>query len=126
MESVLRYEVGATQRTFTVRFADGEAVRDVLLALVREDRLRPSRLTGLGRLRNLRLHVFDVALQSSRIVSFDEEVSIKRMVGEVAFSEQGSALSVHLVLIAYDGSTASGYLLGANVAHELDVVLVES
>lgn len=114
------------ERTFAIIFERGDRVVSTLERFAAEHKLTASRFTAIGAFERVDLGYFDWQRKDYDRLSFDEQVEVLSLIGDVALDDQKPKLHAHVVLGRRDASTIGGHLLEATVRPTLEVLLVES
>jgi predicted DNA-binding protein with PD1-like motif len=114
------------ERTFALIFETGEEVMSRLTAFAREQGLRASRFTAIGAFSDVVLGYFDWEKKDYERMSFDEQLEVLSVVGDIAREDDEAKVHAHIVLGRRDGTTRGGHLLEGRVRPTLEVMLTES
>ncbi|HSU05241.1 MAG TPA: PPC domain-containing DNA-binding protein [Acetobacteraceae bacterium] len=115
------------QRTFAVVFSTGEEFVSGFAALVREQGITSAAFTGLGALSRVVLGYFDWERKEYRKISFDEQVEVVSLLGNVALDESGKpSVHPHMVIARADATAFGGHVLEAVVRPVIELVVTES
>lgn len=115
------------QRTFAVVFNTGEELVSGFGSLAREHNITSAAFTGLGALSRVVLGYFDWDRKEYRKITFDEQVEVVSLVGNVALDESGTpSLHPHMVIARADAAAFGGHVLEAVVRPVIELVVTES
>ena len=104
---------------------DDEAV-GVLTDFARAEDLEASQITGVGGFERATLGWFDRETRQHRPIEVDEPAEVLSLIGDVAETEQGPSLNIHVVLGLRDGTTRGGHLLAGQVFPTLELIVTEN
>ena len=114
MKSKLLHEHGG-DRTFVVVFEHGDMLMSPLLAFLREEAIGAARLTGIGALESVTLSYFDWEMKRYEEHTFDEQVELLSLTGDVALKDGEPQVHAHVVIGRRDTTTRGGHLVDATV-----------
>lgn len=115
------------QRTFAVAFSTGEELINGCKTFVRERDITSAAFTGLGALRRVVLGYFDWEKKEYRKITFDEQVEVVSLLGNVALDAAGvPSLHPHMVIARADAAAFGGHVLEAIVRPVIELVITES
>jgi predicted DNA-binding protein with PD1-like motif len=77
--------------------------------------LEASQITAVGTFERATVGWFDRAAKQYRRIPVDEQCEVLSLIGDVAESQDGPSLHVHVVLGLSDGTTRGGHLLEGRV-----------
>lgn len=96
-------------------------------ATVREHDVTSASFTGLGALSRVVLGYFDWERKEYRKITFDEQVEVVSLLGNVALDESGQpSLHPHMVIARADAAAFGGHVLEAVVRPVIELVVTES
>jgi predicted DNA-binding protein with PD1-like motif len=116
----------ANQRTFAIVFGSGDRVLDGLRGFAASHAIAAAAFTAIGAFRRVTLGYFDVEQRDYRQVSFDEQVEVLSLTGNIARGPDGVAIHAHVVIGRADATAHGGHLLEATVRPTLEVVATEA
>lgn len=119
-----RAEGGET--TFALVFQKGDEVMSELTAFARANRLRASRLSGIGAFSDVVLGYFDRNKMDYERIKIDEQVEVLSFIGNVALKDGEPHVHAHVTLGRSDGSGCGGHLFEAHVFPTLELSLTDS
>ena len=108
-------------------FQSGDEVAEGLLRFAKEQKLSAASFTAIGAASSVRLGWF--SWESKRYepsVTFDEQVELLSLIGDVALKEGEPVVHAHAVVGRKDGTAHGGHLLKAHIRPTCEVVLTES
>jgi predicted DNA-binding protein with PD1-like motif len=114
------------ERTFALVFETGEEPMRGLTQFANEYNLGACRFTAIGAFSEVVLGYFDWEKKDYERMSFDEQVEVLSLVGDIARAGTEAKVHAHVVLGRRGGSTCGGHLLEARVRPTLEVMLTES
>jgi uncharacterized protein len=92
----------------------------------RAERLEASHLTAVGGFRRATLGWFDPADKRYREILVDEQSEVLSLIGDIAESDDGPSMNLHVVLGMADGTTRGGHLVAGWVFPTLEAVVTET
>ncbi|QEC48215.1 DNA-binding protein [Baekduia soli] len=111
-------------RTDALVFDAGDEVIALLSEWCRDERLPGARFTAIGAFSQATVGWFDWDARSYRDISFDEQVEVLSLMGDVAADPEGRpSVHAHVVLGRSDGAAVGGHLLRAVVRPTLELVI---
>lgn len=113
-------------RTFVLVFDVGEEVKAGILRLAEEQDVGAAELTGIGALSAVQLRYFDWDRKEYQTRELDEQVELVSLAGNVAESDEGKKVHVHVVVAKRDGTAHGGDLGAATARPTVEIVLTES
>ena len=113
------------ERTFVVVFDKDEEVLEGLTRFASLERLRASRVTAIGALRDVVLGYFDPATRDYRRIPITEQVEVLSLLGVVTLDGEKPKVHGHIVVSLADGAARGGHLLEGHVWPTLEVVVEE-
>jgi predicted DNA-binding protein with PD1-like motif len=112
--------------TYVVVCDPGDEAVAALGQFARSERLEAAQITAVGAFERATVGWFDRAARDYRRIQVDEQCELLSLVGDVAVSEDGPVLHVHVVLGLRDGTTRGGHLLEGRVFPTLEAVVTET
>ncbi len=112
--------------TYVVVCDPGDEAVSVLTEFARSERLEAAQLTAVGAFEHATVGWFDRAAKDYRRIQVDEQCEVLSLIGDVAISQDGPVLHVHVVLGLSDGTTRGGHLLEGRVFPTLEAVVTET
>ena len=125
MKSKLLHEHGG-DRTFVVVFEHGDMLMSPLLAFLREEAIGAARLTGIGALESVTLSYFDWEMKRYEEHTFDEQVELLSLTGDVALKDGEPQVHAHVVIGRRDTTTRGGHLVDATVRPTLELTIEDA
>ncbi|HEX4085310.1 MAG TPA: PPC domain-containing DNA-binding protein [Chthoniobacteraceae bacterium] len=119
-------EAGPGERTYAIIFDKGDEVYSGLTRWVKEHGIKAAHFSGIGAFETAMLGYFDRSRKDYRKISFDEQVEVLTLSGDVALSDGEPKIHAHVIIGKSDGSAHGGHLLEAQVWPTLEVILIES
>jgi predicted DNA-binding protein with PD1-like motif len=113
-------------RTFVVVMAKGDEAFGQLSAFASENSVTAAGLTAVGAARQVTLGYFDPDIEDYRSSTFDEQLEVLSLVGDVATKDGEPAVHAHITLGREDSSTIGGHLQSLTVWPTLEVVVTET
>jgi hypothetical protein len=113
-------------RMFALVFAAGDEVCDGLLAFARQQPVTAASFTAIGALQHLVVGYFDPDRREYERITFDEQVEVLTMSGNIAAGPDGPVVHAHLVVGRSDGTAHGGHLMRAIVRPTLEVIVTET
>jgi hypothetical protein len=104
----------------------GEEAMSVLSEFARTRHLDAAQLTGVGAFARATVGWFDREAKDYRRIQIDQQCELLSLLGDIAESDEGPQVHVHVVLGLPDGTTRGGHLLGAEIWPTLEVVVREA
>jgi len=117
---------GIDNATYTLVFASGDEVMDLLKTFANEHSLKAARFTAIGAFSSVDLGFFDFGIKDYKKIPVNEQVEVLSLIGDVALYGDDSKLHAHVVVGKSDGSTMGGHLLKAVVHPTLELILEEA
>ncbi len=114
------------ERTFVLVFDTGDDVTNILLDFAKRERLRASRITGLGGFSRVTIAFFEIEEKDYRPIPVNEQVEVVSLIGNIALYQGEPRLHMHVCLGRADGSAMAGHLLEARVRPTLELMIVDS
>lgn len=114
------------ERTFALVFDAGDDVTNVLLDFARRQRLRASRIMGLGTFSRVTLGYFEIANKDYKRIPVEQQVEVVSLVGNISIYQGEPRLHMHVTIGLPDGTAMAGHLLEARVRPTLELMLVDS
>ena len=115
------------QRTFAAILETGDEVMGCLAELARQERIDSAAITGIGAFSGAVLAYFDWEKKEYLKRSFEEQLEVASLIGDIAADEQGApALHIHLVLGRSDYGALAGHLISGLVRPTLELIVTES
>ena len=114
------------ERTFALIFDEGDEVMAELQSFAKGHDLTAARFDGIGAFRDVTLGYFDWETKEYRKNSFDEQVEVVSLTGDVAVKDREPSVHAHLALARADATALGGHLVEGHVRPTLELVLVES
>jgi predicted DNA-binding protein with PD1-like motif len=112
--------------TYVVICDAGDEVISGLTQFARSEQLEAAQITAIGAFEQSTVGWFDRATRDYRRIQIDEQCEVLSLVGDVAASDDGPAVHVHVVLGLSDGTTRGGHLLEGRVFPTLEAVVTET
>ena len=120
-------QIDASPKTFVLVFQSGDEVAEGLLRFAREQKLSAASFTAIGAASSVRLAWFSWERKRYEpSVTFDEQVELLSLIGDVALKEGEPVVHAHAVVGRKDGTAHGGHLLKAHIRPTCEVVLTES
>lgn len=113
-------------RTFALVLETGDKVMACLQKFAREQGLSAAQITGIGAFSEVELKYFDWEKKAYQSIPVREQVEVASLIGDIADSEEGPALHIHLVLGRRDASALAGHLGEGHVRPTLELVINEA
>lgn len=117
---------GQDQKTFALVFDTGDEVTAGLLDFAIQQHLTGSHFTAIGAFSSIVVGYFDWGKKNYKKISFNEQVEVLSLVGDIALTNGKPNVHAHVVVGKSDGTAHGGHLLQAHVRPTLEVILVES
>jgi predicted DNA-binding protein with PD1-like motif len=124
MQSQLLHEAHG-ERTFALILETGEEIMAALKSFAAKEGLTAAQITGIGAFSGLVLQYFDWDKKDYEAIPVGEQVEVASLIGDIAQSEDGPALHVHLVVGRRDGTALAGHLAEGHVRPTLELVIRE-
>ena len=125
MRSQLLHEAHG-ERTWAVVFETGDEMVEGLRTFAGEQRLSAAQITGIGAFSDVVLKYFSWEKKDYEEIPVHEQVEVASLLGDVAESDDGPVIHVHLVIGKRDGSAMAGDVARAHVRPTLEVVVREA
>ena len=125
MRSQLLHEAYG-ERTWAVVFETGDEMVEGLRSFAAEQDLSAAQITGIGALSDVVLKYFSWEKKDYEEIPVHEQVEVASLLGDVAESEDGPVVHIHLVVGRRDGSAMAGDVASAHVRPTLEVVVREA
>ena len=120
-------QIDTSPKTFVLVFQSGDEVAEGLLRFAREQKLSAASFTAIGAASSVRLAWFSWERKRYEpSVTFDEQVELLSLIGDVALKEGEPVVHAHAVVGRKDGTAHGGHLLKAHIQPTCEVVLTES
>lgn len=114
------------ERTFALVFDEGDDVTTVLLEFARRQRLRASRIMGLGTFSRVTLGYFEPANKEYKRIAVEQQVEVVSLVGNISMYQGQPRVHMHVTIGLSDGRALAGHLLEARVRPTLELIVVDS
>jgi predicted DNA-binding protein with PD1-like motif len=115
-----------TERVWALIFEAGDEAMSGLTTFARDAGLAGARFQAVGAFASVTVGWFDVARQDYERVSFDEQLEVLSLLGDVALEDGRPRVHAHVVLGDRDARAHGGHLLEGVVLPTLEVILTES
>ncbi len=115
----------AGERCFALVFDPGDDPTVVLLDFARRERLRASRITGLGGFSRVTLGYFELDKKNYKPIPVHEQVEVVSFIGNISIYKGEPRLHAHVTIGRSDGTSMCGHLLDARVQPTLELMLVD-
>lgn len=125
MRSQLLHEAHG-ERTWAVIFETGDELVEGLRSFAAEQSLSAAQITGIGAFSDVVLKYFSWEKKDYEEIPVREQVEVASLLGDVAESDDGPVVHIHLVIGKRDGSAMAGDVARAHVRPTLEVVVRES
>jgi predicted DNA-binding protein with PD1-like motif len=112
--------------TYVVVCDAGDEAVAALQQFARAERLEASQVTAVGGFERATVGWFDRAAKRFRHIPIDEPTEVLSLIGDVAESQDGPSLNLHVVLGLSDGTTRGGHLIAGQVFPTLEVIVTEA
>jgi uncharacterized protein len=112
--------------TYVVVCDPGDEVVSALGQFARSERLEAAQLSAIGAFESATVGWFDREARDYRRIHVNEQCELLSLIGDVAVSEDGPVLHMHVVLGLSDGTTRGGHLLEGRVFPTLEAVVTET
>lgn len=113
-------------KTWAVVLETGNEANACLLEFARAQHLSAAHLTAIGAFQRAVLGYFDWNTRDYRRNTFDEQVEVVALIGDVALKGDQPQLHMHAVLGRSDGRALGGHLLEGHVRPTLEVIITEA
>ncbi|MCZ2402911.1 DNA-binding protein [Paenarthrobacter sp. Z7-10] len=113
-------------RTFVLILDKGDEAFEQIPRFAKDHDITGASLTAVGACRSATLGYFDSEISKYRSTSFDEQVEILSLLGDIATKDDQPTLHAHLVLGRKDSSAVGGHLQSVTVFPTMEVVLTET
>jgi len=113
-------------RMFALVFATGDEVCDGLLAFARRQPVTAASFTAIGALQHTVVGYFDRDRREYTHITFDDQVEVLTMSGNIGIGPDGPAVHAHLVVGRSDGTAHGGHLIRAIVRPTLELIVTET
>jgi predicted DNA-binding protein with PD1-like motif len=113
-------------RTYAVVFDTGDEAASGLLAFARERQVSAASFTAIGALQRLTAGFFELDRKDYTRITFDEQLEVLSMTGNIALAPDGPKVHAHVVVGTADGAAHGGHLLEAVVRPTLEVIVTET
>jgi predicted DNA-binding protein with PD1-like motif len=117
---------GAGERTFALRFAEGEEVVSTLLAFSERREIVAAQITGIGAFSDVKLGFFDLQRHEYHENTIAEQIEVLSLIGNLAEFEGKPKLHAHIVVGNRDGAAMGGHLLSGHVRPTLELIVTEA
>ncbi len=125
MRSQLLHEADGA-RTWALVFETGDEMVEGLRAFAADNDLSAAQITGIGAFSDVVLKYFDWQRKEYDEIPVREQVEVASLLGDVAESDDGPVVHVHLVIGKHDGTAMAGDVKQAHVRPTLEIVLREA
>ena len=112
--------------TYVVVCDPGDEAVATLQQFARAEQLEASQVTAVGGFERATVGWFDRAARQFRHIPVDEPSEVLSLIGDVAESQDGPSLNLHVVLGLSDGTTRGGHLIEGRVFPTLEVIVTEA
>lgn len=113
-------------RTWAVVFETGDEFVDGLNAFARRESLSAAQITGIGAFSSVVLKYFDWEKKDYEEIPVDEQVEVASLLGDIAESDDGPVVHIHVVVGRRDGKAMAGDVARGLVRPTLEVVVREA
>ncbi len=125
MKSVQLYEDGGL-RTYLLVMDQGDEACSEIVGFAKDNAITAASLTAIGACTSATLSYFDSGKGDYVSKSFDEQMEIASLIGDIADDDGSPALHAHIVLGRHDYSALAGHLDEIHVFPTMEVVLTEA
>src|SRR5271167_4247467 len=112
--------------TYVMVCDPGDEAFAALTEFAQAEQLEGAQITAVGAFQRATVGWFDRETKEYRHILVDEQCEVLSLVGDVAVSEDGPVVHVHVVLGLSDGTTRGGHLLEGRVFPTLEAVVTEN
>jgi uncharacterized protein len=112
--------------TYVVVCDPGDEAASTLAQFARDEDLEAAQITAVGAFERAVVGWFDRAARQYRHIPVDEQCEVLSLIGDVAVSQDGPVVHVHVVLGLADGTTRGGHLIEGRVFPTLEVIVREA
>lgn len=116
----------APQRTFVLRFEEGEEVASTLLDFAERRGVHAAELTGIGALSDVVLGFFDLDRREYHHNPVTQQVEVLSLIGNLAEKDGKPKLHAHIVVGKRDGAALGGHLVEGHVRPTLEIVVTDA
>ena len=113
-------------RTYLLVMDKGDEAFAQITMFAREHRITAASLTAIGGCTSATLAYFDPERLDYFSRTFDEQMEIASLIGDIALDDGKPALHAHVVLGRHDYSAIAGHLQRIDVFPTMEVVITES
>ncbi|GAB2587126.1 DNA-binding protein [Dyella jejuensis] len=117
---------GQGARTWAVVLDTGDEVNACLLDFARREVLAATSFTAIGAFQDAVLGYFEWERREYRRNTFDRQLEVVSLIGDIALQDGKPQLHMHAVLGDRDGTALGGHLLEGHVRPTLEVILTET
>ncbi|MCA9859209.1 MAG: DNA-binding protein [Thermomicrobiales bacterium] len=125
MKSTILYEDGDV-RTYLLVMDKGDEGFSEIVTFAKANDINAASLTAIGACTSVTLAFFDPDKGDYVSKTFEEQMEIASMIGDIADDEGAPALHAHIVLGRRDYSALAGHLEEIHVFPTMEVVLTET
>jgi predicted DNA-binding protein with PD1-like motif len=113
-------------RTFVVVMDKGDEAAGQLREFARDRRVNAAGLTAVGGCREATIGYFDAETLDKRSHTFDGQMEVLSLIGDIATQDGDPAIHAHVVLGRADYSTIGGHLTQMVVFPTMEVIVTET
>jgi hypothetical protein len=113
-----------TQRTFDLRFGEGDEILSGITELAARERITAGYLTGIGGLARATLGWGDPAVGGIKTIPVEQKAELASLTGNITLRDGRPYVHAHAVVALTDGSTKAGHVVTAHVAPLAEVTVV--
>jgi len=111
------------EKTYAVIFYKGDEAYSGLTQFAREYHVTAAHFTAIGALSKARFAWFDPARKEYRVHTYDGQIEVASMVGDIALYKGKPGVHTHMVIALPDGTTRGGHVVEADVNPTLEVMV---
>ena len=108
---------------YITRLEKGEEVLSTLAEFVREQKIQGGSIQGLGAVKNLELGLYDPHRQEYLKRTFEEDMELGNLTGNISLFEGDPVLHCHATAAAADLQAYTGHLFSATVAVTVECII---
>lgn len=117
---------GDGRKTWVVVLDEGDEVGECLLDFARSEHLGGAHFTAIGAFERSVIGYFEWDKREYRHNTFNRQLEVVSLIGDVALQAGQPKLHMHAVLGADNGNALGGHLLEGHVRPTLEVIITES
>jgi len=114
------------EKTFVLVLDEDDEPMETLRGFAKTEKITAGRFTAIGAFREVVVGYYEMERRQYKKISFEEQMEVLSMMGDIAFKSDGPVVHAHVVLGRSDGTVRGGHLIEAYVRPTLEIMLVES